>query len=84
MRMAARLFLASAALGGLFGPAAAEELAASSLPLFAQNYPPKPQEPLRSGAEFMLAARFSRFREKASKAASGRSGFIGYYRCIRQ
>ncbi len=45
MRMAARLFLASAALGGLFGPAAAEELAASSLPLFAQNLQPKPQEP---------------------------------------
>ena len=45
MRMAARLFLPQAALGGLFGPAAAEELAASSLPLFAQNLQPKPQEP---------------------------------------
>ena len=37
MRMAARLFLASAALGGLFGPATADELEASSFPLFAQN-----------------------------------------------
>ena len=45
MRMAARLFLASAALGGLFGPAAADELEASSLPLFAQNLQPKPQDP---------------------------------------
>ena len=39
MRIATRLFLASAALGGLFGPAAADELAASSLPLFAQKSP---------------------------------------------
>ncbi|MGC1860644.1 MAG: hypothetical protein WA733_05830 [Methylocystis sp.] len=76
MRMAARLFLA-AALGGLFGPAAAEELAASSLPLFAQNLQPKPQEPSIWSGLYVGSEVFA-ISGKGVKGGFGGSGFIGY------
>jgi outer membrane immunogenic protein len=77
MRMAARLFLASVALGGLFGPAAAEELAASSLPLFAQNLQPKPQEPSIWSGLYVGSEVFA-ISGKGVKGGFGGAGFIGY------
>ena len=79
--MAARLLLALAALGGLFEAAAAEELAASNLPLFAQNLQPKPQEPsiwsgLYVGSEVFAVS------GKGVKGGFGGSGFIGYDRAF--
>ena len=77
MRMAARLFLASAALGGLFGPAAAEELAAPSLPLFAQNLQPKPQEPSIWSGLYVGSEVFA-ISGKGVKGGFGGAGFVGY------
>jgi outer membrane immunogenic protein len=70
-----------AALGGLFEAAAAEELAASNLPLFAQNLQPKPQEPsiwsgLYVGSEVFAVS------GKGVKGGFGGSGFIGYDRAF--
>jgi outer membrane immunogenic protein len=77
MRMAARLFLASAALGGLFGPVAAEELAASSLPLFAQTLQPKPQERSVWSGLYVGSEVFA-ISGKGVKGGFGGAGFIGY------
>ncbi len=75
--MTARLVLALAALGGLFGAAAADELAASNLPLFAQNLPPKPQEPSIWSGLYVGSEVFA-ISGRGVKGGFGGSGFIGY------
>jgi hypothetical protein len=77
MRIAARLFFASAALGGLLRPALADELAASSLPLFAQNVQPKPQEPSIWSGLYVGGEVFA-ISGKGVKGGFGGAGFIGY------
>jgi outer membrane immunogenic protein len=77
MRQAERIVLAFVALGALFEPAAAEESAAPSLPLFAQNLQTKPQEPsiwsgLYVGSEVFAVS------GKGVKGGFGGGGFIGY------
>ena len=77
MRMAARLFLASAALAGVLGPAAAEELDASGLPFFAQNLQPKPQEP-SIWSELYVGSEVFAISGKGVKGGFGGDGFVGY------
>jgi opacity protein-like surface antigen len=77
MRMAARLCLASAAFGALFGSAAAEELATSGVPLFARNLPAQPQEPSIWSGLYVGNEVFA-ISGKGVKGGFGGAGFIGY------
>ena len=76
MRMAARLFLASAARRPVRtrgGPG----LEASSLPLFAQNLQPKPQDPSIWSGLYVGSEVFA-ISGKGVKGGFGGGGFIGY------